>query len=212
MRAMNKKDYFISIFKKAEKKYKKNTKRLAAEGWTHGWQVLIATIMSAQSRDETTIPIAENLFKKYPTLEKLAKAKYADVLKILSGMNYNRTKSKHVIEAAQYILKEFKGIVPSDIELLIKIPGVGRKTANLVVTEVFSLPGICVDTHVHRISNVFEFVQTKTPDQTEIQLKSYVPQKYWKDINRYFVLWGKDCPSKDKEVLLASLGEKSKQK
>lgn len=204
---------FTEIFKKAEKKYKSNTYRLAAEGWKYDWQVLIATIMSAQSRDETTIPIAEALFRKYSTLHKLAKGKYDEVLTILKGMNYNRTKAKHVIAAAQYILKEFNGVIPNDIEKLILIPGVGRKTANLVITEVFDKPGICVDTHVHRISNTLGLVKTKTPDQTELELKSFVPKRYWKYINRYFVLWGKDCPSRDKDVLLAWLAHnETKQK
>ena len=204
---MDKEEQFIQIFKQAEKKYKKNTYRLAAEGWDTDWKVLITTIMSAQSRDETTIPIAEALFKKYSTLHKLARAKYDDVLVIIKGMNYNRTKTKHVIAAAQYILKEFNGVIPQDLDRLTEIPGVGRKTANLVVTEVFDKPGICVDTHVHRISNILGLVKTATPDQTELALKSYVPKKYWKYINRYFVLWGKDCPSREKDVLLASLNE-----
>src|SRR3989344_4185851 len=133
---MDKKKYFLEIFKKAEAKYGKMEKRLAAEGWAEGWQTLIATIMSAQSRDETTLPIAETLFIKYPTLEKLAKANYKDVLKIFKSLNYNRTKAKHAIAAAKYILEKFNGKIPENIEDLVKIPGVGRKTANIVRVEV----------------------------------------------------------------------------
>ena len=203
---MNRKDYFLSIFKLARKKYDKLDKRLAAENWKQDWQTLIATLMSAQSRDETTIPIAENLFKKYPTLTKLAKANYKDVLKIFKSLNYNRTKAKHVIEAAKYIMQEYGGTVPESIEALTAIPGVGRKTANVVRSEVHNSAAIGVDTHVHRISNVLGLVKTKTPHQTEIELVKIIPHKYRSKVNRIFVLWGKDVPGRDKAKLLRSIG------
>jgi endonuclease III len=196
---------FLRVFRKAEKKYSRSQKRLAAESWNFDWQVLISTILSAQSRDETTIPIAESLFRKYESLEKLAKAKYSDVLGILRSMNYNRTKAKHVIEAAKVVVEEHLGEIPGEIDDLLRIPGVGRKTANLVLSEVHGKPGICVDTHVHRISNVFGFVRTKTADETEMALRELVPEKYWSKINRVFVLWGKDVPGRDKERLLGKL-------
>jgi len=203
---MNRKDYFLSIFKLARKKYDKLDRRLAAENWKQDWQTLIATLMSAQSRDETTIPIAENLFKKYPTLTKLAKANYKDVLKIFKSLNYNRTKAKHVIEAAKYIMQEYGGTVPESIEALTAIPGVGRKTANVVRSEVHNSAAIGVDTHVHRISNVLGLVKTKTPHQTEIELVKIIPHKYRSKVNRIFVLWGKDVPGRDKAKLLRSIG------
>jgi len=206
---MDKKKEFIKIFKKAEKKYGKNTKRLAGEGWQHDWQVLITTIMSAQSRDETTIKIGEELFKKYHSLESLAKASYDDVLNIFKGLNYNKTKAKNVIASAKMLIEEFKGKLPDTIELLITLPGVGRKTANLVITEVHEKDGITVDTHVHRISNVLGFVKTKNPTQTEFALKKLVPKKYWSRINRLFVLWGKDVPGRDKKRFLKKLDEKN---
>ncbi len=205
---MDKTKLFLKIFKKAEKKYVNSSKRLAAEEWKKDWQVLISTIMSAQSRDETTIPIAENLFRRYNTLKKLADADYEDVLKILKSMNYNKTKSKHVIKAAKFILENFKGKIPDEIDELVKIPGVGRKTANLVLTEVHNLDGITVDTHVHRISNVLGLVETKTPNQTEKTLRKIAPKKYWSKINRIFVLWGKEVSGRSKEKLLRSIGLK----
>src|SRR3989344_2929593 len=206
---MDKKKEFIKIFKKAEKKYGKNTKRLAGEGWQHDWQVLITTIMSAQSRDETTIKIGEELFKKYHSLESLAKASYDDVLNIFKGLNYNKTKAKNVIASAKMLIQEFKGKLPDTIELLITLPGVGRKTANLVITEVHKKEGITVDTHVMRLSNVLGFVKTKNPTQTEFALKKLVPKKYWSRINRLFVLWGKDVPGRDKKRFLKKLDEKN---
>jgi endonuclease III len=197
-----KQDYLIDIFRKAEKRFGSDLTRLSAEGWDQDWKVLIATIMSAQSRDETTIPITEKLFSCYPTINKLADAKYNEVLKIFGSLNYNRSKSLHVIEAAKYL--KANGL-PDTIDELIKIPGVGRKTANLILTEVHHKPGICVDTHVHRISNVLGFVKTKTPEQTEYELKKIAPQEIWPKINRIFVLWGKNVPGRDKNKLLEEI-------
>ena len=205
---MNKTQLFLQIFLKAEKKYSSSEKRLAAEGWDEEWQVLIATIMSAQSRDETTIPIAENLFRRYKTLKDISEAKYSDALEIFKSLNYNRTKAKNVIEAAKFILSEFNGKIPDKIDDLLKIPGVGRKTANLIITEVHNKDGICVDTHVHRISNVIGLVKTKTPHQTEEELKKIVPKEYWARINRIFVLWGKEVSGRDKKKLMAKIDKK----
>lgn len=100
------------------------------------------------------------------------------------------------------------GKVSDDIEELVKIPGVGRKTANLVLSEVHAKDSITVDTHVFAICNILGFVKTKNPTQTEFELKKFVPRKYWSRINRIFVLWGKDVPRKTKKKLLAILDEK----
>jgi endonuclease-3 len=205
----DRKKLFLGIFSAAQKKYSKSLKRLAAEGWPQPWQVLISTIMSAQSRDETTIPIAENLFKKYPTLKALANANYKDILRIFKSLNYNRTKAKHVIDAAKYILETYKGKVPENIDDLIKIPGVGRKTANIVRVEVHKQHAIPVDTHVFRLSNVLGLVKTKTPEQTEQELMKIAPRKYWAKLNRIFVLWGKDIPGRDKRKLLRAINYKN---
>jgi len=205
---MDKRDYFLKIFKKAEKKYGKYDKRLAGEGWKYDWQTLIATIMSAQSRDETTIPIAEKLFKKYDNLNKLSEAKYDDVLNIFKSLNYNRTKAKNAIGTARYLIMHFKGKVPDDLDKLVEIPGVGRKTANLVLSEIHDKDSITVDTHVHRISNVLGIVKTKNPSKTEYALMKIAPKKYWSRINRVFVLWGKEVPGRDKKRFLEKLEER----
>jgi endonuclease III len=204
---MDKKKYFLEIFTKTEKKYGSSIKRLAADEWGKDYETLIATMLSAQTRDETTIPVAEALFQKYPSIEKLSKAKYDDVLKTISRVNFKYNKAKHVIATAKILVKDYDGKVPDDIEELIKLPGVGRKTANLVLSEVHSKDGICVDTHVHRISNVFGFVKTKNPTQTETELMKIVPKKYWSRINRLFVLWGKDVRGRDKKKFLEKLRE-----
>ena len=115
-----------------------------------------------------------------------------------------------MIGAAKYLVDNYGGKVPDDIDELVELPGVGRKTANLVLSEVHSKDGICVDTHVHRISNVLGFVKTKTPIQTEMELRKIVPKKYWSRINRLFVLWGKDVRGRDKKKFLEKLELKAK--
>lgn len=203
---MNKKEYFLSIFALAEQKYRSSAKRLAGDDWPYAWQTLIATIMSAQTRDEVTIPVAEELFKKY-NLERLSKAKESDVLKIIKRVNFSKTKARNVIGTARYLVGHYGGRVPEHIEELVKLPGVGRKTANLVLSECHAKQSITVDTHVHRIANVFGFVKTRTPTETEFALRAFVPHRYWSRINRIFVLWGKDVRGYDKKLFLAKLKE-----
>lgn len=207
---LNKTQYFIEVFKKAEKKYGSSRKRLAGDDWSEEWQTLIATILSAQTRDETTIPVAEELFKKYYSIDKLARTKLGDVEKTIKRINFYKNKSKNIINAAKWLKNNgySDGTVPDTIDELIKMPGVGRKTANLVLSEVHEKDGLCVDTHVFAICNLLGFTKAKNPTQCEMQLKEYVPRKYWSRINRIFVLWGKDVPRKTKKKLIAKLNEK----
>ena len=204
---MTKREYFLKIFKRAEEKYGKSVKRLAGEGWNSSWKTLIVTIMSAQSRDETTIRIAENLFNRYNSLEKLANARYEDVLVIFSGLNYNKTKAKNVIAAAQMLIEDFNSKVPDSIEELVKLPGVGRKTANLVLTECHDKDSITIDTHCQRLLNVLGIVKTKNPYETELAMMKIAPKKYWIRINRIFVLWGKDVYGRNRKKFLSKLNE-----
>lgn len=196
---------FLFIFKKAKKKYNKNSKRLAAEGWDKDWKVLITTIMSAQSRDETTISIAESLFNKFPNLISLSNVSINNIESQLKSLNYYKTKSKNIKLAAECLIKNYNSLVPDRLEDLLKIPGVGLKTANLILSEVHKKQAICVDTHVHRISNVLGFVKTKNPEQTEKELRKIVPRRYWNQINRIFVLWGKEVSGTNKNKFLDSL-------
>ena len=199
--------YFLKIFKAAEKKYSSSEKRLAGDGWPKGWQTLITTIYSAQSRDEVTIPVMENAFVQLPTLQSWSNAPLSKIMKSTKKINYYKTKSRNAKKTAGMLIKKFKGEVPDTIESLTELPGVGRKTANLVLSEIHKKDGITVDTHVHRIANVFDFVKTKTPYQTELELMKIVPKKYWSRINRTLVLWGKDVRGKDKDKFLKKLRE-----
>jgi endonuclease III len=199
---------FLKIYKAAKRKYENNTKRLAGEGWSKDWNLLFATMMSAQTRDETTIPVAEAFFQKYKTLEKISKTPIEEISNTIRKVNYNRTKAKNIKAAASILIANHNGKVPRVQDELIKLPGVGRKTANLVLGELEDSPLICVDTHVHRISNALDLVKTKTTKQTEIELMKIAPKKYWNKINRYFVLWGKEVPGKNKDTLLEKINIK----
>ena len=204
---MNKTKYFLKVFKKAERKYGKISKRLAGDDWEKDWQTLVATIMSAQTRDEVTIPVAERLFKRYRSLESLSRAKIKEILSVIRSVNFSKTKAKNVVLSARYLIENCNGGVPDSIDELVKMPGVGRKTANLVLSEVHKKDGITVDTHVMRLSNVLGIVKTKNPTETEFALMKIAPRRYWSRINRIFVLWGKDVRGKDRGKLLKRLDD-----
>ncbi|MEK6899193.1 MAG: endonuclease III [Nanoarchaeota archaeon] len=202
---MNKKRYFLEIFVKAERKYGSLDKRLAGECWKKDWQVLIATIMSAQTRDEVTIPVAEKLFARYENLEKLSRAKVADVLAIIRPINFSPKKARFIVATSRELIEKYNGEVPDKIEELTKLEGVGRKTANLVLSEIHNKDSITCDTHVHRLSNVLGLVKTKNPTETEFALMKIAPRNYWSRINRIFVLWGQDVRGRDKKRLLSAI-------
>lgn len=172
--------------------------RLAAESWGSEWKCLIATIMSAQSRDETTIPIAEKLFQKYSSLSKLSKAQYGDVLKVFSGLNFNKTKAKNVIACASELVSKSDGKIPHDLDKLIELSGVGRKTANVFLSE-HGHDGLAVDTHVYQIARKLGWTKGKNPHIVERDLKKLFPSKYWSEVNPILVRFGKKYTSKKKE-------------
>ena len=156
------------------------------------FRILIATVLSARTRDENTTKAADKLFKIYGTPEKLAKAKVKDVERMIKSVGFYHVKSKRIIEVANIILTKYHGRVPADIDKLVEIPGVGRKTANCVLVYAFEKPAIPVDTHVPRISNRLGLVDTKTPEETEMELRKKVPKKYWLPINNTFVMYGQN--------------------
>lgn len=164
----------------------------------HGdpYKTLISTLLSARTRDETTLKVCLDLFKKAPTLKKLADLSQSDLEKYFYPVGFYKTKAKHVYKLAKIVLEEQKGKIPNTREDLIKLPGVGRKTANLVLNRAFNIPAIAVDTHVHRIANILGWVHTKTPTETELALYKFLPQKYWSDMNRLFVSIGRQYQSK----------------
>jgi endonuclease-3 len=153
--------------------------------------ILVATMLSARTRDETTEIVAEKLFKKISKPEDILKFSEEELSSIIKPVGFYRTKAKNLIKTSKILIKKYKGKVPVNFDELISLPGVGRKTANLVQILSFGIDTICVDTHVHRISNRIGFVKTKTPEQTESSLKKKIHKKWWKRINTILVVYGK---------------------
>jgi len=156
------------------------------------FSILIGTILSARTKDETTTKIVKVLFSKYKNSKELANAKIKDVEKIIKSIGFYRVKSKRIIEVAKIIDTKYKGKVPDDLDTLVELPGVGRKTANCVLVYAYEKPAIPVDIHVHRISNRLGLVDTKNPEETEQELMKKIQKKYWIEINDTFVMYGQN--------------------
>jgi len=156
----------------------------------HPFRVLIRTILSQRTRDENTDHASALLFSKFRTPEEIAQADIEDIEKLIVSAGFYHVKAARIKEVSQILLDEFEGKVPNTIEELLTLPGVGRKTANCVLVYGFKKPAICVDVHVHRISNRMGLVETRTPEQTEYELKKLVPRKYWLEINELMVQFG----------------------
>lgn len=154
--------------------------------------ILIGTILSARTRDENTSTVVRELFARYKSARSLAQAKLSDVEKIIKSTGFYHVKAKRIMEVASLIDSKYSGKVPDTLEELLSLPGVGRKTANCVLVYAFEKPAIPVDTHVHRISNRLGLVQTKTPEETELELMKKIQKKYWLKINDMFVMYGQN--------------------
>ena len=162
------------------------------EAETGPFSILIGTILSARTKDEATTKAVKALFSKYKNPRELSHAKIKDVEEIIKSIGFFHVKSRRIIEVAKIIDKKYKGAVPDDLETLIQLPGVGRKTANCVLVYAFEQPAIPVDIHVHRISNRLGLVDTKNPEETEQELMKSVKKRYWIDINDTFVMYGQN--------------------
>ena len=159
---------------------------------TGPFSILIGTILSARTKDESTTKVVKVLFSKYKNPKQLANAKLKDVEKIIKPIGFYHVKSKRIIEVAKIIDSKYKGKVPEDLDTLVELPGVGRKTANCVLVYAFEKPAIPVDIHVHRISNRLGLVETKNPEDTEQELMKKIDKKFWIDINDTFVMYGQN--------------------
>ncbi len=161
-----------------------------AEVTREPYRVLTSCILSLRTQDGTTTEAAKRLFAIAPDVEALAGADVGEIERAIYPVGFYRTKAPQLVEMARRIVDEFGGRVPDDIDTLLGFKGVGRKTANLVVTAAYGKPGICVDTHVHRISNIWGYVDTKTPEQTEMALREKLPRRYWLEYNDLLVSFG----------------------
>jgi endonuclease-3 len=154
------------------------------------FRVLVSTMISLRTKDEVTLRASEALLSRAGSPQRLAAMPESRIARIIYPAGFYRTKAAHLRAAARIIVSRHGGSVPPDMDQLLELPGVGRKTANLVRNLGFGLPGICVDTHVHRISNRMGWVSTRSPAQTEEALMRVLPRRYWIPINELLVRYG----------------------
>lgn len=156
------------------------------------FKILIGTILSARTRDENTTKIVSRLFARFKTPQDLAAADINEIKKIIHSIGFFNVKAERIKQVSQTLVANFDGQVPCDINQLLALPGVGRKTANCVLVYAFDKPAIPVDVHVHRISNRLGLVSTKMPEQTELQLSRLVDRRLWTKVNDMFVMYGQN--------------------
>ncbi|MBC8160034.1 MAG: endonuclease III [Roseiflexaceae bacterium] len=162
------------------------------EDGTTPFHILIATILSLRTKDTLTAVVAPRLFAQADTPAALLALSEPRIAELIYPVGFYRTKAKSIREVCRLLLERHGGDVPNDLDALLALPGVGRKTANLVLTAGYGAPGICVDTHVHRICNRWGYVQTKVPDATELVLRAVLPAQYWLSINGLLVTLGQN--------------------
>ena len=170
----------------------RNSEGLNPEWPCDPFHVLIATILSQRTKDDNTRKASDNLFRKYPTIGAIADADPADVAVLIRPAGFPNQKAKAITECCRILRDQYGCRVPEDTDEMTKLPMVGRKTAACVRSYAMDIPSVCVDTHVHRISNLMGLVRTKTPEETEYALMELTPRERWSDINRYLVRHGQE--------------------
>jgi len=174
----------------AELKKRYSTEFFAEVNDREPYKVLVSCILSLRTKDEVSYPASERLFRLADTPKKMIGLDVKKIEKAIYPVSFYRTKARRIKEISRRLIKEYNSVVPNTIEELLKFKGVGRKTANIVVTFGYNLPGIAVDVHVHVISNRLGLVKTKTPNQTELALRKELPIKYWIILNELLVRHG----------------------
>jgi endonuclease-3 len=180
----------IAILKREYKKWKTPSVTRTAKRSRDPFKVLISTILSLRTKDETTSSASKKLFTMADNPIDMLAISYRQIEKAIYPVGFYRIKAKIIREVCETLIEKYASRVPDEIDELLKLKGVGRKTANLVVTLGYGKPGICVDTHVHRISNRWGFIETKTPFETEMVLREKLPKRYWVDYNSLLVAFG----------------------
>ncbi|MCX8071351.1 MAG: endonuclease III [Candidatus Binatia bacterium] len=163
---------------------------LMAEQNLGPFRVLLGCLLSLRTKDETTVGAVQRLFALGKTPQDFLRVPVRKIERAIYPVGFYRTKARRIREICQILVERYGGQVPADLDELLQLPGVGRKTANLVVAKGFGLPGICVDTHVHRITNRWGYVRTKSPHETEMALRACLPRPYWSEINDLLVALG----------------------
>jgi len=186
--------YFDSVFKILNKEvinYKVPIIDLIEFESKNIYRILVGTILSARTKDNVTTKVCEKLFDVAPDFHSLSILSVEEIEKLIYPVGFFRNKAKNLSKLPDAI-NELGGNIPNTWDNLMKLPGVGRKTANLVLAVGFKIPAICVDTHVHTITNRLGWVKTKNPLETEMELRKILPKKYWLNINRVFVAFGQN--------------------
>lgn len=163
--------------------------------------ILISCLLSLRARDIVTWPIVQDLFKIAKTPQQMLKIPKKKLEELLYPIGFYKRKAKILHDVSKELIEKFDAQVPPNKKDLLSIKGIGPKTANLVLAEAFDQDELCVDTHVQRLANLFGLVKTKTPEQTESELKKLLPQKYWREVNRLFVTWGQNIPTSKSSLL-----------
>ena len=185
-------DKILAILRKASHFWTSTTIAQIARETDNPFKILVATVLSARTKDVTTLEASKRLFKVAPTPQAMMKLPCPAIEKSIFPVGFYRTKAKNVRALCRTLVEKFGGKVPETVETLVTLSGVGRKTANLVVTMAFQKHGICVDTHVHRISNRWGLVKTKNPKETELALYKVLQKKYWIGYNDLLVSFGQN--------------------
>lgn len=182
----------LKVLKTALRKLPDPSVTLVGKKWKSPYLVLVSCLLSLRTKDTTTLPASERLFTLASTPQGMLRLTVPQIERAVYPVGFYRTKSRRILDISRVLVEKHAGEVPGTMDELLSLKGVGRKTANLVLVEGFGKPGICVDTHVHRITNRFGYVRTRTPDQTETVLREKLPPVLWKDINWVLVLWGQN--------------------
>lgn len=180
----------IAILRKKVKEYQAPIVTLVAQTHHDPFRVLIATILSLRTKDLVTAGAAGRLFAIAHTPETMLNLSPQKIQKMIYPVGFYRRKATQIVQICQRLVNDFHSKVPEDIDTLLTFPGVGRKTANLVVSEGFNRPAVCIDTHNHRILNRLGYVKTSTPHETEFQIRKILPRKYWAELNYLLVAHG----------------------
>lgn len=180
----------IRILRRETPKWATPIVTVVAESSRSPFQVLISCILSLRTQDATTAQASRRLFSLADTPEKMVRLSTKKIEKAIFPVGFYHTKAKNIRDLCRTLIEKYSGKVPDEIDELLKLKGVGRKTANLVVTLGYRKPGICVDTHVHRISNRWGYVRTKNPKETEFALREKLPKEYWIEYNDLLVTFG----------------------
>lgn len=182
----------VRILRQETKQLKTPSVTLVGKKWGSPFSVLISCILSLRTKDAVTLSASEKLFRVASNPQQMTRLSRQEIQEIIYPVGFYKTKALRIEEICRDLIDRFGGKVPDDIDTLLTLKGVGRKTANLVVTEAYGKPGICVDTHVHRISNRLGYVCTKTPEETEWALRKKLPKNFWIEYNALLVTWGQN--------------------